>query len=110
MHIKCVRVFWLKTFRNCFINHSPLLGLGEGVVSEVHSNKILIRRTPSQIDFIEQQKLGRVKEAPILWMMCTDGLFLEKVSVADRNKQTRFRKITGWLQNAIHDMHMDIIG
>jgi len=34
-------------------------------VSEVHSNKILIPSTPSQIDFIEQQKLGRVKEAPI---------------------------------------------
>ena len=59
----CVGVFWLKTFRNCFINQPPLLGLVEGVVSEVHSNKILIRSTPSQINFIEQLKLGRVKEA-----------------------------------------------
>jgi len=32
-------------------------------VSVVHSNKYLIRSTPSQIDFIEQLKLGRVKEA-----------------------------------------------
>jgi hypothetical protein len=39
------------------------------------------------------------------------GMLLEKASVADnKNKQTRFWKITGWLQNAIHDMHMDIIG
>ena len=79
-------------------------------MSEVHSNKIIIRSMPSQIDFIEQQKLGRLKEAPILWTTCTDGMFLEKASVADRNRQTRFRKIKGWLQNAIHDMHMDIIG
>ena len=52
--------------------------------------------------------LGRVKEAldDVLRAM-----FLQNASVADnKNKQTWFRKITGWLQNAIHDMHMDIIG
>ena len=100
-------MFWLKTFRDCLIYHSALLGLWEGV-SEVHSKKILIRSTPSQIDFIEQQKLGRVKEASIVDDVNGDGMFL--ASVADRTIQTRFRKITGWLQNAIHDMHMDIIG
>jgi len=30
--------------------------------------------------------------------------------LTETNIQTRFRKITGWLQNAIHDMHVDLIG
>ena len=58
-------------------------------MSVVHSNKILIRSTPSQIDFIEQLKLGRVKEAATnIVDEGTDGMFLEKASVADRNKHT----------------------
>jgi hypothetical protein len=86
----------------------------------VHINKIVIRSTPSQIDFIEQQKLGRVKEAaPILWntdhlvlwtkarMEC---LFRKRQWLTETKRQTRFQKITGWLKDAIHDMHMDIIG
>ena len=47
-------------------------------MSVVHSNKILIRSTPSQIDFIEQQKLGRVKEAPIFFYHKHSGMFLER--------------------------------
>ena len=58
-------------------------------MSVVHSNKILIRSTPSQIDFIEQQKLGRVQEAAThIVDEGTDGIFFEKASVANRNKHT----------------------
>jgi len=84
---------------------------GRGVVSVVHSNKILIRSTPSQIDFIEQQKLGRVKEAPIFLTTCIVKCSLRRLQLLTiKTNKSRFRKITGWLQNAIHDMHMDIIG
>jgi hypothetical protein len=62
--------------------------MGEGVERGTQQI-ILIRSTPSQIDFIEQQKLGRVKEAaPILLTKARMECFFEKASVANRNKHT----------------------
>ena len=65
-------------------------------MSEVHSNKILIRSTPSQIEFIEQQKLGRVKEVPIFLTTCIVQCSLRRLQLLTiKTKKVGFGRSQG---------------